>query len=64
MSATLLVQEGHEVLLAAATVVILRFIATGGEEFEGGESLDVVLLAELGVLLVITVNVGDNALLK
>jgi hypothetical protein len=62
LCATLLIQVGHDVGLCAAAVVVFGLFVVLGEEFECGESANLVFLADLRVLLVISVNVGDHAL--
>lgn len=62
VSTTFLVQETDEVGLGPTAFVSDAFLVVLGEEFDSGEPTNAVFLRELRVLLVIGVNIGDNAL--
>lgn len=64
MSSTLLIQIGDKVRFIAATFIIQRrFLMVLRKEFDSGESCDSILLANVCILLVICINVGDDTLI-
>lgn len=63
MSATFFIQECNNVSLSTSTLVSLwRLFVIFGEELDGREPGDFVFLANVGVLLVVSVKIGNDAL--
>ena len=62
LRAAFLIQEFHETCLGTGAVVVLTLLVVLGEELESGVPGDTVLGGEILVLLVIGINVGNDAL--
>jgi hypothetical protein len=62
MSAALLIKERNKVCLGAAALVSLGDTAALGEELERREAGDVVFFGKILILLVVRVDVCDDAL--
>lgn len=62
MGATFLIQEVNEVDFGATTLVTYTLLVILGEKLDSREALDFISLSQVNVFLVITIDVGDNAL--
>lgn len=62
VGATFLIQEVNEVDFGATTLVTYTLLVILGEKLDSREALDFISLSQVNVFLVITIDVGDNAL--